>query len=399
MVTTGSVTVTFGYDAAGALAVKTVRGITTTHYIGGIYERTLNGVTRRYYRLGDQLVLYDGTAYHYLYSDQLNSAVLTTNPGGTKTSETRYYPYGAHRYDWGSDPSDRDFTGQRRDAEIALLDYVARRYSPYLGRFVSPDPIVPQAGRPVDLNRYAYVRNNPLWYTDPSGYDPLDQAWRDEFRAVHGRDPTAEDMQIRLFSIAFPDEWDWGAFYTSDGALRPGAMAGLFQHYPARRDWAGMPSATGRLAGWYTSTETEAFVRDIGSLFAGLLTRHEEANGWRAVTTGWVRDFVWVGRNSLPDELLGTDWTGNVHHWAWSLNLGYFRGEAIGRAINEGRELRDSGWNPHTYATNPNHRADVALGNIGVAMGAYMSNGILPSRAPQALQSAWGRMPLTVRVP
>ncbi len=266
-----------------------------------------------------------------------------------------------------------------------------------LGRFTQPDPLVPEPGNPQSLNRYAYVTNNPLRFVDPTGYDPLDQAWRDEFRAVHGRDPTTEDMLIRLFSIAFPEEWDWAAFYTSDGALRPGALADMSNTIPGGRDWAGMPSATARLAGWYTDTETEAFVRDIGSLFAGLLTRFEEANGWRAVTTGWVRASVRVGRNGLPDELLGTDPTGNVHHWAWSLNLGYFSGEAIGRAINEGRELRDSGWNLRRYFTDVNHRADVALGNIGVAMGAYMSNGILPSRAPWALQNAWSRMPLTVR--
>jgi YD repeat-containing protein len=132
LVTTGGVTMTFGYDAAGALAVKTVattNTVTPTHYLGGYYERTVGGAARRYYLLGDQLVLYDGTAYHYLYGDHLNSATLTTDAAGTKTSETRYFPYGAHRYDWGSDPSDRDFTGQRRDVEIALLDYVARRYS------------------------------------------------------------------------------------------------------------------------------------------------------------------------------------------------------------------------------------------------------------------------------
>jgi len=174
MVTSGSVTVTFGYDAAGALAVKTVRqgsAVTTTHYIGGYYERTINGAARRYYRLGDQWVLREGTGpYQYLYGDHLNSATLTTDAAGTKTSETRYFPYGAHRFDWGSDPSDRDFTGQRRDAEIALLDYVARRYSPYLGRFISPDSIIPDPGNPQGLNRYAYVRNNPLRYMDPTGH-------------------------------------------------------------------------------------------------------------------------------------------------------------------------------------------------------------------------------------
>jgi RHS repeat-associated protein len=163
---------------AGALAVKTVHqgsAVTTTHYVGGYYERAINGAARRYYRLGDQVVLYDGTAYHTLYGDHLNSATLTTNASGTKTSETRYYPYGAHRYDWGNDPSERDFTGQRRDAEIALLDYVARRYSPYLGRFVSPDSIVPQPGNPQSLNRYSYVLNNPLRYTDPTGHCATDE--------------------------------------------------------------------------------------------------------------------------------------------------------------------------------------------------------------------------------
>jgi RHS repeat-associated protein len=133
---------------------------------------------------GDQLVLREGTApYQYLYGDHLNSATLTTDAAGTRTSETRYYPYGAHRFDWGRDPSDRDFTGQRRDAEVALLDYVARRYSPYLGRFVSPDSIVPEPGNPQSLNRYAYVRNNPLRYTDPTGH------WtEDELAAVLGQD-------------------------------------------------------------------------------------------------------------------------------------------------------------------------------------------------------------------
>jgi len=122
------------------------------------------------------LVLREGTTpYQYLYGDHLNSATLTTDAAGTRTSETRYYPYGAHRYDWGSDPSERDFTGQRRDAEIALLDYVARRYSPYLGRFVSPDSVVPQPGNPQSLNRYSYVLNNPLRYTDPTGH-----VWRDD---------------------------------------------------------------------------------------------------------------------------------------------------------------------------------------------------------------------------
>ncbi|MBC7227550.1 MAG: RHS repeat-associated core domain-containing protein, partial [Thermoflexales bacterium] len=59
---------------------------------------------------------------------------------------------------------------QRWDAALGLYDYRARYYDPALGRFISADTIVPNPGNPQDLNRYAYVRNNPLRYTDPSGH-------------------------------------------------------------------------------------------------------------------------------------------------------------------------------------------------------------------------------------
>jgi hypothetical protein len=52
-----------------------------------------------------------------------------------------------------------------------LYDYGARFYSALTGRFLSPDPLVAKPGDPQMLNRYAYVRDNPLVYIDPSGLD------------------------------------------------------------------------------------------------------------------------------------------------------------------------------------------------------------------------------------
>ena len=49
--------------------------------------------------------------------------------------------------------------------------------SPYINRFLSPDTIVPNSYNPQDLNRFSYVRNNPIRYTDPTGHfcsDPED---------------------------------------------------------------------------------------------------------------------------------------------------------------------------------------------------------------------------------
>ena len=46
------------------------------------------------------------------------------------------------------------------------------RYDPALGHFLSPDSIVSEAGNALDYHRYAYVRFNPLKYTDPGGHCP-----------------------------------------------------------------------------------------------------------------------------------------------------------------------------------------------------------------------------------
>ncbi|MDA1097154.1 MAG: RHS repeat-associated core domain-containing protein, partial [Chloroflexi bacterium] len=51
-----------------------------------------------------------------------------------------------------------------------LYFYNARYYDSGLGRFISADTVVPGIGNPQAWNRYSYVLNNPLRYTDPSGH-------------------------------------------------------------------------------------------------------------------------------------------------------------------------------------------------------------------------------------
>jgi len=65
-------------------------------------------------------------------------------------------------------PTDFGFTGQRQEG-FGLIDYGGRFYDPILGRFISPDPIIPGVGNPQVLNHYSYVKNNPIRYTDPKG--------------------------------------------------------------------------------------------------------------------------------------------------------------------------------------------------------------------------------------
>ncbi|MCB0045348.1 MAG: hypothetical protein KDD92_07960 [Caldilineaceae bacterium] len=59
--------------------------------------------------------------------------------------------------------------GQYHEAGLlggeGLSYYNARWYDAQLGRFVSADTLVPDPGNPQDLNRLAYVRNNPLRFS------------------------------------------------------------------------------------------------------------------------------------------------------------------------------------------------------------------------------------------
>jgi len=107
---------------------------------------------------------------YYLHGDHLGSTVLTTDGEGRRVGEVRYAPYGATRWAWGSPSTAYRYTGQRWEGGVGLYDYRARWYEPTLGRFVQPDTLVPEPGNPQDLNRYTYVRNNPLKYTDPTGH-------------------------------------------------------------------------------------------------------------------------------------------------------------------------------------------------------------------------------------
>ncbi len=82
----------------------------------------------------------------------------------------RYKPWGEDRFTSGTTPTTMRYTGQRQESSLGLYFYNARWYDPALGRFISADTIVPEPGNPQSLNRYSYVLNSPLRYTDPSGH-------------------------------------------------------------------------------------------------------------------------------------------------------------------------------------------------------------------------------------
>ena len=71
-----------------------------------------------------------------------------------------------------SDPiTTRGFTGHEMVDEVGIIHMNGRIYDPKLGRFLQADPFVQEPFNTQSLNRYSYVINNPLAYTDPSGFE------------------------------------------------------------------------------------------------------------------------------------------------------------------------------------------------------------------------------------
>jgi RHS repeat-associated protein len=65
---------------------------------------------------------------------------------------------------------DRGYTGHEHLQLVNLVNMGGRIYNPVIGRFLTPDPYIQAPENLQNLNRYSYVLNNPLSYTDPSGF-------------------------------------------------------------------------------------------------------------------------------------------------------------------------------------------------------------------------------------
>ncbi len=110
---------------------------------------------------------------HYFHTDHLGSSNVITDSTGTVVEVSEYTPYGSFSPATGSlghSATSFGFTGQRHDSSTGLYFYNSRYYDPTLGRFTQPNSIVPAPSDPQALNRYSYVRNNPINLTDPSGH-------------------------------------------------------------------------------------------------------------------------------------------------------------------------------------------------------------------------------------
>jgi RHS repeat-associated protein len=138
-----------------------------------------NQTWRSYYFVGNKRVamrVQEGSwcdEVYYLLSDHLGSTSLTIGSTGERVSELRFTPWGSTRYASGSQATDYQFTGQRNEEELGLYFFQSRFYDQELGRFISPDTLIPDPNNALDWDRYQFVRSNPIYYNDPSGNIPI----------------------------------------------------------------------------------------------------------------------------------------------------------------------------------------------------------------------------------
>ena len=141
----------------------------------GAIGRTIAQVT---FEASDQ-----SEAVTYLHTDQQGSIRLVTGGGGSVALAVRHYgPFG-ELVDAAGESSaiaTEDvrfgYTGHEHDTELGLINMRGRIFDPVLRGFLTPDPIVPDAFDTESYNPYAYVRNNPLRFVDPSGFEAVDCA-------------------------------------------------------------------------------------------------------------------------------------------------------------------------------------------------------------------------------
>ncbi|MBL1259194.1 MAG: RHS repeat-associated core domain-containing protein [Thiotrichaceae bacterium] len=181
--------ITYSYDALGNRRAKTVNGETTHYLTAPIFGMSHvlaelapdNTLKSTYLYAGPQLLKEEPSTtdrsldLYILHEGKVGSITHTVDMNGSVRNEYDYDTFGTRTHVKTANTGSNQhfgYTGQMQDAESGLLYLRARYYDPAIGRFISADPYLGRMAEPVTQNRYIYVHNNPLLYSDPSGNCP-----------------------------------------------------------------------------------------------------------------------------------------------------------------------------------------------------------------------------------
>ncbi|WP_228064066.1 RHS repeat-associated core domain-containing protein [Streptococcus acidominimus] len=133
------------------------------------YDRELKAKETYTYGHGRTSYHNHETNDHYNYLTNQSGSVTGLTKEGEAVASTSYNLYGSTTRTTDETGNPFAYNGEARD--ITGLDYLrARYYDSQAGTFLTEDSYQGQLTNPLSQNRYAYVHNNPVNYTDPSGH-------------------------------------------------------------------------------------------------------------------------------------------------------------------------------------------------------------------------------------
>jgi RHS repeat-associated protein len=194
----GSVNATYAYDGN----FKRVKSVSSGKTVYSIYSVLGGPVIFRdevtdakavdYLSIGSLGVrLTNGTTPEFIHADHLGSPIAATDASGAIAWRESYNPFGEARIKPTANANQTSYTGHVADAGSGLTYMQARYYDPIIGRFLSVDPI----GYQDQLNLYAYVGNDPINATDPSGESCIPVLY---FTAYCGRARRYAELDVQL---------------------------------------------------------------------------------------------------------------------------------------------------------------------------------------------------------
>ncbi|MEP0068922.1 RHS repeat-associated core domain-containing protein [Pyruvatibacter sp.] len=166
----------------------------------------------------------------YYHDDNLGSVSVITDENGNVVERLSYDAWGERRDEDGSpnaaitSETNRGFTRHEHLEEVDLVHMNGRVYDAQIGRFLSADPHVQDPFNTQNLNRYSYVLNNPLAYTDPDGFffKKLFRAIKNVFKAIVRavrRSPIFRTILTIGLTVALgPGSWGLSVFSTNFAA-------------------------------------------------------------------------------------------------------------------------------------------------------------------------------------
>ncbi len=158
----------FTYNGLGDRLRQMVNGNTTTFTMdlnSGLTQVLSDGTNT--YLYGNGRIAQVNTATDYFLPDALGSVRQLTNGTGAVTYARAYDPYGVVTATSGASTTPYGYTGEYTTNDLVYLR--ARHYDPAMGRFLTRDTWMGDYNRPLSLNRWMYVEENPINLTDPSG--------------------------------------------------------------------------------------------------------------------------------------------------------------------------------------------------------------------------------------